>query len=64
MLGGQPNNGWQLCFALQLHAAGSDLRFYYSSHLKTYLQMRGLRIVSEYDHEIQRSQTADNPVAP
>ena len=25
---------------------------------------KGIKIVSEYDHEILQSQTADNPVAP
>ena len=42
MLGGQPNHGWQLYFLLNMHAGGSDLRFYDGSDLKTYLYMRWL----------------------
>ena len=40
MLGGQPHQGWQLCFPLQLHADGLDFRLYDGSDLKTYLLMR------------------------
>ena len=40
MLGGQPNQGWQLLFALYLHAGGSDFRPYDGSDVKTYLLMR------------------------
>ena len=36
MLGGQPNQSWQLCFPLKLHACGSD----FGSDLKTYLLIR------------------------
>ena len=40
MLGGQPNHGWLLFFALSLHAGGSDFRPYDGSDVKTYLLMR------------------------
>ena len=40
MLGGQPNNGWQLCFPLYLHVGGSHFRLYDGSYLKTYLLIR------------------------
>ena len=40
MLGGQPNQGLQLCFPLQLHAGGSDFRLYDGPDLKFYLLMR------------------------
>ena len=33
MLDGQPNQGWQLCFALYLHASMSDFRLYDGSDL-------------------------------
>ena len=42
MLVGLPNQGWQLCFPLLLHASGSDFRLYNGSDLKTYLLMRWL----------------------
>ena len=40
MFGGQPNQGWQLCFPLLLHAGGSDFRLYDGSDLETCLLMR------------------------
>ena len=42
ILGGQPNDGWQLCSPLKLHADGSDFRLYDGSNLMTYLLMRWL----------------------
>ena len=42
MLSGQPNNSWQLCFPLKMHARGSEFRLYDGSDLKTCLYMRWL----------------------
>ena len=38
--GGQPIQGWQLCFPLYLHTGGSESRLYDGFDLKTYLLMR------------------------
>ena len=46
MLGGQPNHCWQLCFPLELHDGGSDLRFYDGSYLKTHLRGLGPDVAS------------------
>ena len=40
MLGGQPNQGWQLCFPHELHAGGWDFRLYDGTVLENYLLMR------------------------